>query len=595
MTHHDSLRGRAAPAFATLLILVAANVAGSQQTAPSPADTTTLTDTLSLSRDSFPSAAGDGALHDTSASEWMPVAIPGSAEETYLRYLQVAGLTGAYPWSVRGFSDTELRGLATRVGTHPWSGGLRFTTRRRAAHVIPLFAELRVNSRFPYGSNDGAVWSGRGVTAVAGGGVSAALGPVSMKLAPVAFMTQNAEFELMDNGHTGPLQYGDGVYPGMVDRPQRFGDAPYGRFDPGQSGVRLVLGPVQAGGGTESMAWGPMAEYPFILGTNAGGFVHAFAGTSRPVNLFLARAHGLVMWGRLEQSRYSSVTGSSTFQSREEPGTRRFASGLVFILQPRGVPGLEFGVARFLHSTWPASGIPASYFRKPVARLFSGRIAPVDDLEEGRDFDNQLFSAFVRWLFPRARLEVYGEYGRDDHAWDFRDFIQEPDHARSYALGLRRVMRIRGDRLDGLTLELINFQLPHLARTLRGEGEIYLHGLIRQGHTHRGQLLGADVGVGAASGFTARWDAYRPSGSRSVTARRIVRQERGTFHETGTLDTHPSDVLYSVEAEVMRRARWAEITAGTALMRNLNRNFSDDAWNFSTFLRAQLPLFPGHP
>lgn len=523
----------------------------------------------------------------------MPVILPGSAEETYLRYLQIAGVARPYPWSIRGFSDSELRAITVPASTHPWSGGAQFTSQQRLAHMIPLSGELRLNSGFPYGSNDGAVWSGRGITAVATGGVSTTFGRVSVRFAPVAFVTQNASFDLMNNGQTDLLRYGDGRFPGLVDRPQRFGDEAYGRLDPGYSSARVVLGPAQAGVGTESMVWGPFSEYPFILGTNAPGFLHAFAGTSRPLNVRLAHLHARVLWGRLDQSPYSPVTGSATFRSLEEPGTRRFASGFVIVAQPRGVPGLELGVSRFLHSTWPSSGLPAGYFRKPFDRLFTGRIAPQDELGEGRDFDNQLFSGFIRWLFPRARLEIYGEYGRDDHSWDFRDFIQEPDHARSYALGLRRVMRIRGDRLDGITVELINFQLPHLARTLRGEGEIYAHGVIRQGHTHRGQLLGADVGVGAASGFMARWDSYRPSGRRSVTARRIVRQERGTFHETGIEDTRPSDVLYALEAEAMRHVRSVEVTAGAALMRNLNRNFSDGAWNLSTFVRAQLPLFPG--
>jgi hypothetical protein len=80
-----------------------------------------------------------------------------------------------------------------------------------------------------------------------------------------------------------------------------------------------------------------------------------------------------------------------------------------------------------------------------------------------------------------------------------------------------------------------------------------------------------------------------------VTARRTVRQDRGTFHENGVVDTRPSDVLLSLELELARRVRWTELTGGVGLMRNVNRNFGDGAWNASTFIRAQVPLIPGIP
>ena len=41
--------------------------------------------------------------------------------EQYLRLLQVSGRARPYPWSIRGFSVTEIQGLVSAGTDHPWS------------------------------------------------------------------------------------------------------------------------------------------------------------------------------------------------------------------------------------------------------------------------------------------------------------------------------------------------------------------------------------------------------------------------------------------------------------------------------------------
>lgn len=534
-----------------------------------------------------------GASTTRDSLEWFPHLMPNSAEEAYIRYLQNSGAVPVYPWGSRGFSPYEAARLAARIGTHPWSRSASLTKTRHAMRLLPLMAEMRANSAFPYGSNDGPVWAARGLTASATAGLVLSAGPVSVVLAPIAFVTQNAAFDLLDNGRTGVQRFADGLYPDAVDRPQRFGDKAYSRLDPGNSTLRADIGPMAAGVSTANLAWGPLELYPYILGTNAPGFAHGFVGTSRPVNIWIGSVHGRVVWGRLEQSEFSPVDGDLTYVSPAEAGTRRFASGLLTVFQPRGVPGLELGVARFFHSPWPREGIPPSYFRKPFENILKNRLRGAPGFSDpGTRADNQLISGFARWAFPRAGFEMYGEYGREDHSWDKRDFVQEPDHSRSYGLGFRKTLLLRPDRMDGLTIELINFQLPHLARTFRGEGGIYIHGVMRQGHTNRGQLLGADVGVGTAAGSTIRWDRYRPRGHTAFSLHRSVRQERGTFFINGAEDMKNPDVQYALEGVRGHRFQSIEVTAGLALIHGFNRDFRKDATNVSALLRARVPLAP---
>ena len=404
----------------------------------------------------------------------------GSSEEDYLRYLQIAGLASLYPWSLREFSQPELARMAVAHGSHPWSGkgDYRDSPARFSFSILPVNAVLRYNSAFPYGSNDGAVWAGRGLTSAVDVGFAFKVGPLSGTFNPIAFSAQNRAFPLQANGSTNP--FADPLFPGNVDRPQRFGARAYSRVDPGESTVRLDGFGVTAGISTANMGWGPMENYPYILGGNAPGFPHAFVGSSTPLPIWIGRIHGRVIWGQLEQSAYSPVTGTSYYSSTLETGTKRFASGAVGIFQPRGMDGLEIGVARFFHSLWPKEGIPRSYFSKPFQAIFKVSLPSTppgfDASTDPGIEDNQLASAFARWAFPKSGFEAYGEYGREDHNWNRRDFIQEPDHSRTYGLGIRKIVSVDSSHLTAFRAEMINYELPTLARN-RGEGGIYVHGV----------------------------------------------------------------------------------------------------------------------
>jgi hypothetical protein len=508
--------------------------------------------------------------------------VAGSSDEDYLRYLQIAGIAELYPWSIREFSQPELARLAVARGSHPWSGKGDFVdpASRFSFTILPVNAVLRYNSAFPYGSNDGAVWAGHGLTSALDLGFAFRLGPLSGTFNPIAFSAQNRAFGLQANGST-TNPFADPLFPGEVDRPQRFGTHAYSRIDPGESTVRLDLLGLAAGISTANMGWGPMENYPYILGGNAPGFPHAFVGTSAPAPIWIGRIHARVIWGELEQSAYSPVSGTSYYSSILEPGTKRFASGVVAVFQPRGIDGLELGAARFFHSLWPKEGIPRSYFSKPFEAVFKiGLITPPatpGSTDAGID-DNQLASVFARWVFPKSGFETYGEYGHEDHNYDRRDLAQEPDHSRTYGLGMRKVVSGDAEHLTAFRAEMINYEAPTLARN-RSEGLIYIHGALRQGHTNRGQLLGSDPGVGSGGGSLIAWDRYNRNGGISINWTRTIREQVGTFFSNGVTDPRADDVQNALTFSRARYVGRGELTTGVTIVHELNRDLQADAWN----------------
>ena len=490
----------------------------------------------------------------------------GSELEDYLRVLQVVGAVPLYPWSVRSFSPRELDRLFPD-SAHPWAD--HYDLKRRDHHGLALdlvrpALSVRLNSAFPYGANDGPIWAGKGLTTAAQAGFTVRYGPLSLSVAPLVFRAENAAFPLLANGDSGKLVYANGLFPEAIDYPQRFGDRPYTVLDPGQSTLRLDAGPAAVGVSTANQFWGPAIEYPIILGNNAAGFPHVFLGTARPLDLRLFQVHGRLVWGRLFQSAFASETASTGV---------RFMAGLVGVLTARWVPGLEIGVSRFSHNPWPAGGLRFSDFTIPLRSENSANQA-------GTVADNQLASAFFRWVFPRSGVEVYGEYGREDYNIDLRDFIEEPDHIGGYTIGFRKIFRRPGGRLLAVRTEIQNTQIGILDLG-RGQTPFYIHGgTPSQGHTYRGQLLGSDAGFGGAGAMLAL-DTYHARGRWTAWWSRVLRQDQASFVTTGVINPHALDVMHSLGASALWFRGRYDISAALTAVYELNRNFGGDVFNLN--------------
>lgn len=513
----------------------------------------------------------------------------GSDLESYLRYLQTAGKSHEYPWSMRAFSPLEVDSLAATDAAHPWASRYDLQRKPRTRgfqwdYVRPKVSSY-LNTAFAYGGNDGAVWQGKGLTTAVQGGISARWGPFSASIAPIAFRAENQFFPLMPNGETGVLRFADGQWAQYIDRPQRFGTEVYSRFDPGQSWVRFDGYGVAAGVSTANDWWGPTDTYPYVLGNNAAGFPHVFFGTATPANIWIAKLHTRVFYGELAQSDYSSVSGPDYFTSFEQPGTKRFMAGLVAILQPRGVPGLEVGGSRFFHAVKDNLGYSFSEYelKLPFQGLLKGGLPTQTDTIVLGTFqglkENQLASVFLRWAPPGRGLDVYGEYGRDDHAADKRDLILEPDHSASFNIGFRKVW-VSPRRVRAVRGEVFTYEASPGSR-VRGEGTTYLNGVLRQGHTQRGQMLGANVAPGGGSAQFFAFDHFSTTGRLTAFITREVQHQvrYPIVYSSGPAIEKPVDAITSIGGEVKRFVGPVDVLARASVNVDLNRYFVADRAN----------------
>jgi hypothetical protein len=384
----------------------------------------------------------------------------------------------------------------------------------------------------------------------------------------VIYYAQNSAFELAETGYSGRLKFAHPIIPENIDLPQRFGDAPVAHIDPGQSTLRLDLRGVALGVSTANQQWGPAVGNPLVLGNNAPGFLHAFLGTALPVNIGIGSIHGRLLWGKLDQSNYSPVEG---FKSR------RFMSGLVAVFTPRGLTGLEVGGGRFFHRSWPQNGLGAADFLMPFESFYRYQEATTQE----PDTVNQLASVFARWAMLRSGFEIYGEFAKEDRNVDFRDFVLEPEHNSAYLVGFQKSWGVSPARLLALRGELLNAQVSHVART-RDQNASYQHWSVRQGHTHRGQLLGSAWGYGGAAAVLAA-DYFHSRGRWTVEWSRLMRAER-IERETiewriGSRDPNSLDLIHTTGVEALLFVGRFDLMGALRGVYNTNRNFSSNVFN----------------
>ncbi len=506
--------------------------------------------------------------------------VVGDPLEGYLRVLQLLGRVDPGSFNVR---PLLLRVEPDDSVDHPWRSRGRLVTAPPDAPGPALFgaeARLRLfeNTGHPFGGNDGAVWQGKGLTAALDAGVRAAWGPLTVTAHPVLFYAQNAAFPLAPVDRAGAAAY---AYPWReIDLPQRFGDGRVAVLDPGESSARVTWRGASVGFGTESLWWGPGIRNAILMSDNAPGFPHGFLATSRPVDVGFGTLEAQWIWGRLQSSEWFDPPAPDT--------TRRFVTGAVVSLTPRGLDGLSLGAARVFVEMIPPSGLDAGeylvVFQRGTKQALATEANPTGD-----DRRDQLVSLFMRWVSDRNGFEAYFEWARNDHAWDLRDVFLEPEHSQAYTLGFQKVIPLSADRLLALGGEVTHLER---AATFQGRAEptYYTDWAVPPGYTQRGQVLGAALGPGG-NGEHLGATLYAPWGSAELFVRRSVHDNDAYWvwaaeHDAGFC-CH--DVSLDVGGGALLFARDLEVGVGGVLSRELNRYFvhRDDVWNVNLTLSAR--------
>ncbi|MDZ7771570.1 MAG: capsule assembly Wzi family protein [Balneolaceae bacterium] len=419
--------------------------------------------------------------------------------------------------SLQGYGDSWW---AQPLATPQREGPLNFS----AGLWDPIYRQT-ANSALPQGENNGAAWYGRGLTLELQGGAWITSDWLTITLRPHLAWQGNSDFRVprfIPNDEDGRPIYRAQIPD--IDMPFRFGPEPFATLDWGETSLRLHYRQMEIGYGKESLWWGPAVRYPLIMSNNAASLPQLFLGTRSPLALPL----GL---GDVEFRLMGAWPRDSDYHQRSATGGDRFLNGVHAAWSPSFAPGLSVGFSRLYYRHIPESGLRFSDYFEAVLpfqienreRILGGEDVRADNVES-----NQLASLFLRWIFRESGAEFYAEYMREDTNWDLRDFLMEPHNNRAYTVGMRKVLPSGRSGIDffSLTAE-INSLVPGRVDEVRPQQFYYTHTPIRQGHTHRGEVLGAAIGPGSGSQYLGV-DAYTPAGMAGFFLQRV--EHNDFFH-----------------------------------------------------------------
>ncbi len=407
-----------------------------------------------------------------------------------------------------------------------WNRPIETTTAEFADFFTVGFYEPNIkitnNSMVPYGENNDAAWYGRGMNNELTGGFWITSDYLTVTFRPQLVYQQNRDFEIprfIPGSQTGDPEFVAEGIGNIIDQPFRFGQNSFDTSSMGYSSIRVHYNAFEAGFSTEPLWWGGNVKYPLVMSNNAPGMKHLFLGTRKPFNIPYV--------GSLE---FKWVLGfpqdSEFFRAEDEFMQDRFMNAINISYSPAFLPNFHIGITRALHTYIDEGGLTRedlSMILDPL--LLENFIEARGPLAINKP-RNHLNSLYARWVWPESNIEIYGEFFRDDFSWDSRDLLMQPRHNSGYAFGLQKLFDAPLAEFFRVNLEFTNMT-PSFIEEVRPQNFYYTDVDIPQGHTNRGQLLGAAIGPGSNSQFLSI-DGYTKNGRIGVFARRLA--DNNHFH-----------------------------------------------------------------
>lgn len=368
---------------------------------------------------------------------------------------------------------------------------------------LPLNFYLRHDSNRPYVGEEFGMIPSKGLQSLLSSGIYFKLKFLHFQLKPEFVISQNLPFEGFLNRFSNDVLEARFMYWNVSDSPERFGSTLYKRIFLGQSSLSIPFGSFEFGLGNKNFWWGPGQWNSLIFSNSAPGFPYLSFNTFKPAKTFLGKFEGQFLIGKLNSSGLVPTQDdflNSKYSIPVNPDWR-YLNGLMFSYNPKWLPGLYLGYSRtyqYYNQQRPKDLKGWLPILEPMAKqkLFINGNSLVYDQRK----QSQQIAIFSRLIIQKSNAEIYFQYGRRDHALNWREFFLNPEHARAYQLGFIKISELNN---DFKTLQIrgeITHQQESVNRYLRydlnGGLTWHTHGEVR-GFSNYGQPLGVGIGTGS--------------------------------------------------------------------------------------------------
>ena len=363
----------------------------------------------------------------------------------------------------------------------------------------PIFTTSEFNSNRPYGWGNGIMVPNAGFQQYFSAGIFLTSKFFEIQIQPEVVIAQNNNYFGFPDTFDRATTQARFRFWNFSDVPERFGNGTLTRIGIGQSKVVVKLRNIELGISTQNIWWGPGQWNGLTFSNNAQGFPHLTLNTRAPLKTFLGNFEGQILVGRLENSGQfpTQFDEMNLRYFRRFNGDWRYLNAMMISYNPKWISGLFIGLNRTYQQYNELKG---STFREyfPIFDPFQKEEFGFDRDGEGRD---QQASVFARFIAPKAKAEVYFEFGRRDHAFNWREAIINPEHARAYLFGFKKLIDLPKENKMIQVRGEVTHQQESVNRYLRYEGlagrySWHMHQLAR-GFVEKGEQLGVGIGPGS--------------------------------------------------------------------------------------------------
>ncbi len=368
---------------------------------------------------------------------------------------------------------------------------------------LPIYSSFQFDHKRPYQSGEYGMIPARGLQSFWSTGFIVNFSILHLQLQPELVLAENKEFEGFPDTFAPGVIASRFLYWNVGDSPERFGNTFYSKVFFGQSSISIRAVGFELEAGTKNIWWGPGQWNSLIFSNNAPGFPHISLNTSKPAKTFLGEFEGQILIGRLESSGQSPTQNDELNARFFSPLNMdwRYLNGLMLSYTPKWVPTFSLGYTRTFQ-----------YYNSERPNDITGWLPIIEPMKKEKLFTNgntviydgrrqsQQIAIFGRYHMPKAKAEVYFQFGRRDHALNWREFILNPEHARAYQVGFLKIASLPATKKSLQIRGEITHQQESVNRNLRydiyGRYSWHTHGQVR-GFTNYGQPIGVGIGTGS--------------------------------------------------------------------------------------------------
>ncbi len=265
--------------------------------------------------------------------------------------------------------------------------------------LLPVNFLQKYNSHHPYGWNDGPLSFSKGYQYLVSGGVYMHWRNIHLTLRPEYFRTASDKYET---------------------------SAEWGQVNPslnklilGQSSLRMDLGPISIGGGSNNLWLGPGYYSSLIMSNNAEGFGHLELTTNRPLKTPIGNFELILMGASLTQNASQGFENKFLYKATINPRTR-YINVLNLTYTPAFFKNLYLGFNRVFHTFTPKN---STNFKQDYLLVLNSLFR-----NQYRDDDSpvdQLLSVYSKFVFPKNNDEISFEYVLTDGYSNLRELLTD--------------------------------------------------------------------------------------------------------------------------------------------------------------------------